>query len=199
MRATAASLAALLLLLTLVAPGHARGGAGLPNKPAGHAPPKGYMNKKRVMPSGKGIPSQSGNDWLLGTSKLHQASWKGDLDLLEAEIAAGADVNNLEEHGRTALHFAAYTGKLTDPEGNQVKTTALVKALIDAGADVNVADKGGSTALHEATPNGNTEIAKLLIAAGANVAAENKHKETPHDIARHRKHPELVTLLKAEL
>ena len=48
-------------------------------------------------------------------------------------------------------------------DGNITK----VKALIEAGADVNVKDEDGMTVLMCAVMAGNTEIANLLRAAGA--------------------------------
>ena len=57
----------------------------------------------------------------------------------------------------------------------------------------------GSTPLAEAMPNGNIEIAKLLLAAGADPSVPNKHGETAHDIAAARKHKELQSLLRDEV
>ena len=57
----------------------------------------------------------------------------------------------------------------------------------------------GSTPLAEAMPNGNIEIAKLLLAAGADPSVPNKHGETARDIAEARKHKELQSLLRDEV
>ena len=48
-------------------------------------------------------------------------------------------------------------------------------------------------------PNGNIEIAKLLLAAGADPSVPNKHGETARDIAEARKHKELQSLLRDEV
>jgi len=141
------------------------------------------------------MPKKRTSDWLSESSKLHQAAWIGNLDDLRAEIAAGADVNARERTGdRTPLHFAAYSGK----NGGE-PSTELVQALLEAGADVNAVDSGGSTPLAEAMPNGNVEIAKILLAAGADPAVKNKHGETAHDVAKARNHEALQALLKSEL
>ena len=86
--------------------------------------------RKRVM------PKKRASDWLSESSKLHQAAWLGNLEDLQAEIAAGAEVNGREKTAdRTPLHFAAYSGK------NGGKPSAeLVEALLAAGADVNAVD-----------------------------------------------------------
>ena len=47
--------------------------------------------------------------------------------------------------------------------------------------------------------NGHVEIAKMLLAAGAERVVTNKHGETAHDIAIARTHAELQSLLEDEL
>ena len=46
-----------------------------------------------------------------------------------------------------------------------------VRALLHEGADVNAAQGDGMTALHWAAENGDSELAKMLLQAGANVAS----------------------------
>ena len=45
--------------------------------------------------------------------------------------------------------------------------------------DLNAGDEGGNTPLHEAAVNGNTEIVKALITAGADVNATDEDGKTP--------------------
>lgn len=71
---------------------------------------------------------------------------------LDALLAAGADVNRRDKAGYTALIWAAFFGR-----------AGVVKKLIAAGADVNAAAKDGNTALHMARP----EIRPILVGAGA--------------------------------
>ena len=80
-------------------------------------------------------------------------------------------------------------------EGN----TEAVKQHLAAGADVDV--KGGwlgGTPLHYAVGEAHNEIAKLLIAKGANVNAISKEGRgyTPLDLAIHYKRPETADLLR---
>ena len=49
----------------------------------------------------------------------------------------------------------------------------MVKAIIEAGANVNYTTSDGDSALLKACENGDIEITKLLIDAGANVAQIN--------------------------
>ena len=54
-----------------------------------------------------------------------------------------------------------------------------VRALIGQKADVNAAQPDGATALHWAAYRGNTEMAGLLLRAGANPKAPNRQGATP--------------------
>jgi ankyrin repeat protein len=89
----------------------------------------------------------------------------GDVGRSLSLLAAGADCNQRDGDGATALMLAAHAGRLD-----------LVKALIDAGADVNATDERGWGALRKAAYNpdldrGFADVAQALIDAGANVEA----------------------------
>ena len=65
------------------------------------------------------------------------AAVEGDLKIIEALLAAGADVESPNAEGQTALMVVARTGR--------VDTSKL---LLDKGADVNAKEQfGGQTAL----------------------------------------------------
>ena len=71
-------------------------------------------------------------------------------------LEAGADIEKADEHGTTALTFAAGDG------GRD-----YVQLLLDAGADVDRADNFGETALMYAAERGLTGAVRLLLEAGA--------------------------------
>ena len=133
---------------------------------------------------------------------LINAAAQGHLDVVQALVAAGADVNAKDNSGRSALFHAleARYDDVADLLLSQPKldlnahgkngTTALisyvwrerpdvVKSLLDRGADVNSQDDDGDTALHGAAENGNMEIIQLLLAKGAQLNARNKVGGTP--------------------
>ena len=56
--------------------------------------------------------------------------------------------------------------------------------LIHRGANVDAKDRDTLTALHVAADGGHMEVAKILIAQGADPASTTKRSQTPIDLAR---------------
>jgi ankyrin repeat protein len=81
--------------------------------------------------------------------------------VIDALIAAGADVNRPTSTGWTALMAAACSGDL-----------ALVRALLARNASVTARVDNGYTALMNASACGLVGVAELLVAGGANVNAQ---------------------------
>ena len=69
-------------------------------------------------------------------------------------VKDGADVNEPEANGTTALHWAVHGGDL-----------ALVNQLIKAGAKVRATNVYGVNAMQLAADSGNTELIALLLGA----------------------------------
>jgi ankyrin repeat protein len=146
-----------------------------------------------------------------------EAVRKGDKDALRALLQKGANVNETEADGATALHWASYRDDLQSADAllnagakvnaaNELGATALwaaaqngsagmVKRLLDAGANPNLALLSGETPLMVASRTGSVPVAELLIARGANPNATATRKQTALMWAVGQKHPEVVKVL----
>ena len=145
---------------------------------------------QRCLAAGADPTAQS----LRGSGVLHAAARGGNAEAAKLLIAAGAHVNAQNKDGYTPLHGAV------------VANLEVVKVLIGAGANVNaeagsvtldpimdrVNPRGGVTPLREAIRHHvrvfkgprledeiAREIAKALIAAGANIDARDSDGMTP--------------------
>ncbi len=89
-----------------------------------------------------------------------------------------------EKNQISPLHIAAYGGTVK-------KVKELLKKI-----DVNSTDKYGWIPLHDAAMQGDPQIVRLLINAGANINAQDKEEKwTPlHDAVR-MNHPQIVQML----
>lgn len=75
-------------------------------------------------------------------------------------IKAGADINAIDNNGRTPLFYVA----------RYSKTAKTVEALLKLGADINTRDNNGDTPLFMAAyGNKNPEVIKALLEYGADV------------------------------
>lgn len=149
---------------------------------------------------------------------LQEASLNGDLATVSNIIAAGVNVNAIDQEGRTALMYASFNGH-----------TEIVRKLIDHGAIVSIRDEGARTALlyastgpfpetvkllleNNADPNivdadehftpimhaaaeGQLEVVKILLEYGADPSLKDVDGETASMFAAQNGHTEVVTML----
>jgi len=111
-----------------------------------------------------------------GGTALHYAAGHGDLAMVKALVASGADVNRPgEKNGATPLMVAC----------RDWAHSYIVGPLLAGGADVNARDKDGRTALHHAVdPLLNIPLVELLLEKGANAALADNNGVTPIAQAR---------------
>jgi uncharacterized protein len=95
--------------------------------------------------------------------RFHRAREHEDIEKLRAAIAEGADIEDKGGSYYSALYRAV---------DNRQKECVAV--LLECKADVNVKTSAGHTCLMEAAKDGSFEIAKILIAYGADVNAARK-------------------------
>ena len=112
------------------------------------------------------------------------ASHNGNLAVVNALLAAGANVNHQDKNGYTALMSASDNGNL-----------AVVNDLLAAGANVNHQDENGNTALMSASLNGNLAVVNALLANKANVDHQNNKLISALMRASRRGHLDVVKKL----
>ncbi|MEZ5290015.1 MAG: ankyrin repeat domain-containing protein [Vicinamibacterales bacterium] len=105
-----------------------------------------------------------------GMTALHWAAMKGDAELAQMLVYAGANVKATTRLGaNTPLIVAARNGR---PD--------VVKVLLEAGAEPDAATSTGTTPLMLAAASGSVDAVKALLAAGAKVdATESSMEQTP--------------------
>ncbi len=86
----------------------------------------------------------------------HILDWE-NLEGVELLLAAGADPNELNHRGETALHWAVW----------RARTPKIIEALLNAGAQIDAKRPDGRTAYAIAVLSGQTETAALLASRGA--------------------------------
>jgi len=103
---------------------------------------------------------------------IHDAAYDGKIEAVKQHLAAGVDVNVVNNSKETPLHWAAIEGQ-----------EEIVELLIAKGANVNAKADERNTPLHTAALNNREEVAELLIAKGVDVNAKDVNGETPLDWA----------------
>ena len=153
-----------------------------------------------------------------GGTALMYAATAGDPETINVLLSHGAAVNAKAENGWTAVTLAAATGQadivrqllLAGADANLADIygwtplmravdsdrTGVVRVLLqNRSVRVNARDDQGETALHHAAARGSLEIARLLIAHGADPRAKDAAGRTPAIVAAGEGHAGLAEFL----
>ncbi|GLG97271.1 Transient receptor potential channel pyrexia, partial [Gryllus bimaculatus] len=124
-----------------------------------------------------------------GLTPLHASVKDGAAGVARALLEAGAPVDAPDARGRTPLAYVAAAPKQRRGE--------LLKILLDAGADPNtpIVREKPMTLLHSAVLVGDTEMAELLVNAGADPRFNASGDLTPMDIALDMREPRMIDLM----
>ena len=130
-----------------------------------------------------------------GDTPLHWPAHNGYVEIVALLLDAGADIeaDEINCYGGKPLHWAAE------------HEPATVRLLLERGANVNARNVKADSELLGYTPlimnarqrEDCAEVAELLIAAGADITAEEANGHTALDIAKKRNNQRIITVLKA--
>jgi ankyrin repeat protein len=105
-------------------------------------------------------PAEAAKTTSDGTTPLHYAVQRDDVEMVDALLKAGADAKAVNRYGATPLFVACQNGN-----------AAIIERLLKAGADPNSKNPDGETALMTAARTGKVDAVKLLLARGADAKA----------------------------
>jgi ankyrin repeat protein len=148
-----------------------------------------------------------------------EAAKTGNRDTLRALLQKGANANDADGDGSTALHWASYWNDLESVDlllragakvnaktdlgvtplwtASQNGSEAMVRRLLQAGADPNIALLAGETPIMVAARSGYAGVVEQLAAKGANVNARGTRGQTALMWAVSQKHSNVVKVLLA--
>jgi uncharacterized protein len=119
-----------------------------------------------------------------GSTALHWASYRDDVESADLLIRAGAKVNIANDLGVTPLWPASQNG-----------SAGMVWVLLAAGANPNAALLSGETPLMVAARSGYAAVVSQLIVKGASLDARGARGQTALMWAVAQKHPDVVKVL----
>lgn len=126
----------------------------------------------------------TGDDAAPPRGSLVEAASAGDLARVEAVLDAGADVDERDATGRTAVTAAVYGGH-----------AAVVRHLIERGADVDIQDDSRANAFLATGETGDVEVLREVLRGDPDVTRTNRFGGTALIPAADRGHVEMVRAL----
>ena len=143
-------------------------GGGWSDAPVADAAARGDLEAvRRLLREGADVNAPQGD----GMTALHWAAERGDAELADVLLYAGARVDAGTRIGHyTPLHLASRRAGAT-----------VVEVLLDAGSDPNASTtNSGATPLHLAAATGDPAVVEVLVEAGADVnGREGAWGQTP--------------------
>lgn len=148
-----------------------------------------------------------------GTTALHEATARGNLEMVELFVRHGAEVRVRDRYGKQPVDIARSmerkdlielllrsTAEYTDTKSEALFEYAInddgrdMEVALRAGADPMIRDDRGWTPLHYAAETGSKNAAMFLLIAGADPRAETADGATPIAIAREEEHLDVLEL-----
>ena len=149
-------------------------------------------------------------EWKKKIRKFHEVSEEGGLRIpilseigeLLGSVAAMKSADEKADKTTTAIHSPTEAGS-TDPNqpsnlllaAIQADDTEQLKKHLEDGANVNAMLQYNLTPLHWAALGNNKEVVEILLKHGADVNAQGGRGKTALELARQRRHTDIVNLI----
>lgn len=139
-----------------------------------------------------------------GATPLLRAAKSGDIEVVKALVAGGADFRHTMPNGANALMYAAGLGwRNGSPiapsydQGSDAEAIETIEYLVSLGLDLNGQDNDGNTALHAAIGGRASDaiITYLVKDARADLTVRNAKGQTPFEAAQAKRGGEAVVAL----
>lgn len=124
-----------------------------------------------------------------GDTLLMMAAASGNLDVVNALLAASVEVNAVNAHGWGALAKAVHNPELDRGFPD------VAQALIDAGANIEAPIAYGVRPLMLAAGYGEAAVVQVLLDAGADFRAENDGGRTALMMVKEKHYVDVINLL----
>jgi uncharacterized protein len=139
-----------------------------------------------------------------GATPFLRAAKSGDIEMMRALVAGGADPKLAMPNGANALMYAAglgwRNGSPAAPsydQGSDEEAVEAIRFLLGLGFDLRGTNDNGDTALHAAVSGRGSEvIIAFLVAQGADPEAKNKRGQTPLSLATTKGNEVIIKLLR---
>ncbi|KAJ3103796.1 PR domain zinc finger protein 4 [Phlyctochytrium bullatum] len=149
-----------------------------------------------------------------GVCGLQYACRKNLVEVVKILLEFGADHERRDENGKLPIQLStsldvwrAFLGKMRSPivdldeavqRGHDVSARLILAAEENPVTELSKRDNEGNTPLHCAASEGNREVCRVFLCAGAEIDASNPKNETPLLIAARRSKVAVMQLLLQE-